>query len=491
MKPMQTTIEETLLHDILEPLKDYLSIDSVYYLPQSELSRNTALLVIKGLEDTLLAYPAPTFQGDRHQFLQQVVEAMAPKNRPLPLTEKEQELIARMNTVPDKKLSTYYQRERSMALIAKTEETLDRVLSQIALPARSDKHNRGFTETAKLDAIKEMLSLENSPYSIIGTSKNCVIYGQEPPQRGEQPILVSSHADIVSQITKVFSEKGEEYYRGTYDNLGTNAAACVLMLNETFPKNVYFAFTADEETGRCHGAKDALSFLADASGVNPLCIALDVTWDGFGEKLYSIENFATSMEPTLTALAQRTDSAHATANFTRVGGYDEGTYYCNKKMQACSICLPCSGSMHSDSGVDIFKATFHGYILSLAAVLHTLTEDKTLIADYVTAKEVLFEQMVAVREKYAKERRGAAHSWALETADEYMDDVLDSILAEIMEIAEDFPPNPGGYADFMEQIFGWYLPNLGIDCEITEQQAYACFCVAHDLEILEEDEFEY
>lgn len=293
----------------------------------------------------------------------------------------------------------------------KIKDTLDSVLEKISLPARSNS-KEGFTTTDKLDAIDKVL--EDSAYEKVYSTKNCVIYGKGTPKKGDKCILVSSHADIVSGITKVSSEYKDRYYHGTYDNLGTNASAVSIMLNDNklINNNVYFAFTAEEETGLCTGAKDAFVFITENSRVNPTCIALDVTDEGYEEnelisieglrgskqmqtmlhdKLVELDGDSSSFGVTKASSKEYTpfEDAYITCDYTE---FDEGLFYGkNLEQDAFSCCLPTDGYMHSNAGLDVKESAFIGYIYSLDTLLQTLTNtlDKSKIPDIKAFKDYL------------------------------------------------------------------------------------------------------
>ncbi len=293
----------------------------------------------------------------------------------------------------------------------KIKDTLDNVLEKISLPARSNS-KEGFTTTDKLDAIDKVL--EDSAYEKVYSTKNCVIYGKGTPKKGDKCILVSSHADIVSGITKVSSEYKDRYYHGTYDNLGTNASAVSIMLNDNklIDNNVYFAFTAEEETGLCTGAKDAFVFITENSRVNPTCIALDVTDEGYEEnelisieglrgskqmqtmlhdKLVELDGDSSSFGVTKASSKEYTpfEDTYITCDYTE---FDEGLFYGkNLEQDAFSCCLPTDGYMHSNAGLDVKESAFIGYIYSLNTLLQSLTNtlDKSKIPDIKAFKDYL------------------------------------------------------------------------------------------------------
>lgn len=267
------------------------------------------------------------------------------------------------------------------------------ILEAIALPARSNKN--GFYETEKLDKIDELVKGANTPYRKIAKTSNMVIYGQSKPVDGEYALLITSHADIVSDIKTPSSSLEDGYFHGTYDNLGTNAACVNLMLNHNMPTNVYFAFTDEEETGRCFGAADALRYVTEKSGVEPICIALDVTDEGYdNDRLFTIEGLHTKSEGfrerllnsikeaegeeqsfEIVKLKKEDDcfmfsDSYVTNSLTV---FDESIFYAKQGCNSCSICLPTEGYMHSDRGLDVKEPVMEGYSLSLAQLIYVIT----------------------------------------------------------------------------------------------------------------------
>lgn len=210
-------------------------------------------------------------------------------------------------------------------------------------------------------------------------------------------VLISSHADIVNNISACNSKLTEEgFYKGTYDNIITNAAALILMLEADLPENIVFAFTGDEETGRCNGAKEAASYLY-RNKKKPICIALDVTFEGFDENdLCSIENASAPKHieqeflNNLVDNFSKAEGEEQTFHFVKLGEshvpskiekkymakssgmYDEGMCYKEEGYSALSFCIPCDGSMHSEAGVYIKQPVFEGYLASLYTIASQL-----------------------------------------------------------------------------------------------------------------------
>lgn len=274
---------------------------------------------------------------------------------------------------------------------------ISEILEKIALPARSNKN--GFKNIEKLEAINELIETEGSPYHLLWKGDNVWIYGQRSPHADEHAVLVSSHADIVPEITKVSSSLDDEgYFHGTYDNLGTNAAAVSLMLNGSLPKNVYFAFTSEEETGKCLGAKWALHYIQMRTKRLPMCVALDVTDEGYkNDRLFTLEAVhgkSNTIRNRIVADILATEGESQSFELVRLkrkdefpgidtkylskytAEFDEGSFYAKQGGNSFSICLPCTGHMHSNSGLYIKEAVMKGYIVSLQSVLFAITKNK-------------------------------------------------------------------------------------------------------------------
>lgn len=289
---------------------------------------------------------------------------------------------------------------------------IQEVLERIAFPARSKK--KGFKVTDKLEAIEALLKEEGSPYNFVHKAPQAWIFGKCEPQKSENPVLVSSHADIVSSITQPFSYyiEEEKYLKGTYDNLGTNAACVNLMLNEELPNDVYFAFTADEETGRCNGAAYALMYVRNKSKTEPTVFALDVTEEGYdNNRLFTVEGLHAKTEEKrremldlfmdtegneqsfeVVRLKEKDDDSFLPESYRAEDTveYDESVFYASKNCNSCSICLPGAGYMHSDSGFYVKKAVMEGYCASLlSCVLAFTTKDRSKIDEIRTKKDSL------------------------------------------------------------------------------------------------------
>ncbi len=284
------------------------------------------------------------------------------------------------------------------------------ILQKCAVICRSDK--TGFTDQTRLDAIREIL--KDSPYQETYTG-HASMWTRAEIDPTKEVILISSHADTVQAIKKPFSELSEDgYYKGTYDNIGTNAAAVIAMLEANLPGNVVFAFTSEEETGRFKGIKSAVATLEEIGVRNPICIALDVTYDGYDNgSLYTIENgskdkeflnrlkdAAFASEPqsqTFTfvrkskkAVPDDLDEKYISSDF---GDCDEAFGYNDMGLRTCSICLPSDGYMHSDSGLTVRQPVFEGYTTSLQCMVYALTNThKELLEAKTIEKQTLSDR---------------------------------------------------------------------------------------------------
>lgn len=302
-----------------------------------------------------------------------------------------------------------------------------KLLEELAIMCRSNKER--FTVTDRIEKIRELLS--NTEYQECVVSENSnfppapfSLWSKKPIQElPEDIILISTHADIVPFITQCSSKLREDgFYSGTYDNIGTNAAVTLLMLEHDMPDNIVFAYTGDEETGNCQGARGVAKLLS-AMGKNLTCIALDVTYEGFWDnRLFSIENCTAPKEVRTEFLSDVAKNALATEEsqsfcFVKAkpkkkyipdeldekyvspstGMYDEAFAYKEEGYKTFSFCLPCNGEMHSNTGVLMKQPVFEGYVLSLASLLYEMTKTHPqLIEAYKIAKDNLIKKATEI-----------------------------------------------------------------------------------------------
>lgn len=313
------------------------------------------------------------------------------------------------------------------------------ILERLAKKCYSNK-TQGFTEVEKLEAVYE--ELKDTEYKEYRDNHySLYVRGGLENLSLEKPLyIVSSHADNVSAITAPFSELTENryYLRGTYDNLGTNAACVIMMKEEQLPENVVFLFTANEENGKCTGLKHAVDTFRKNGYEDIYGIALDVTYEGHNDGLlYSIENAngkdfinticekAMDMEPLMNGQPAQSFSFTMLKDKSKyapdkdilpkgyisseTGWFDEGFAFKDLEIPACSICLPCTGDMHGNSGCIVRQPTYEGYVMSLTSILYELTQThKTLTEAYKTARGTCLEQNASImieEEKYRAKKR--------------------------------------------------------------------------------------
>lgn len=302
------------------------------------------------------------------------------------------------------------------------------VMSSVAKMCRSNK--KGFIDgyTDKLDAIRELLK-DSGYYEILLPGVQIWRKNLSAPI----DVIVSSHADVVGNITKCSSELSEDgYYSGTYDNSGTTAASVIAMLEGNVSDNVVFAFTSEEETGRCLGAKQVLEYARNTNN-EPVCIALDVTYEGYDEGyLYTVENLSSGhkknedvdfLNKVADSMISLETDERQNCIFVRLskhicpttldkkhisndtGWFDEAQAYVNEYAKAFSLCLPCEGNMHSNRGVDVRQPVFEGYVNALECMIYMMSKDVTKEEVIQQKKDELSRlldkslEMVAVEEK--------------------------------------------------------------------------------------------
>lgn len=411
---------EKLVREITELIKKYdTKIREIYYIPEEAIDTLvTPLLVIKDKDNISNCIALNLFEEDRidvHSFYQIMMCIHLGMFSHEPVPEEVLSIISELEEHNQNSIISLRQEEESQQIINNVSTTLNQVLEMIGdKPARSNK--RGFYETDKLDAIEEIISSSDSPYHIVHKSKHCTIYGKTEPRRGMNPVLVSSHSDIVSGITTPYSELENGFYHGTYDNLGTNAAIATLMLNNNaLPKEIYFAFTDEEETGKCYGATECVKLLKGFTGNDPLCVALDVTDEGYFDNCLSsveglsgneqiqnkIKDIMFMVEPEdiqtfCVSKAKQKDNSPFPNNYisAQYTVFDESKHYANLHHNTLSFCLPTCGNMHGNSGLHVKEPVFLGYCLSLEALLKAYCQELTFAEqeNYLRCKEILFSK---------------------------------------------------------------------------------------------------
>lgn len=299
--------------------------------------------------------------------------------------KKEEEIKEKTETYAEK----YY---------TKIDKDHARVLKNLAVMARSNKN--GFTDITRIEALRELL--KDTDYKEIYLETVSFWYKGEL-KKNTPIILYSSHMDTVPNITKCSSTLSNDgYLKGTYDNIGTNGAAAIAMLEGNLPDNCVFAFTSEEETGKCKGAKSIISYLKELGIKDITAITLDVTYEGYDEgNLFTIENAIkmpdfldhltdnlknitpedmdsvkeddmsfTFVRKSKKAVSDKLPKEYISKDF---GWMDESFVYNDLGIKSFSICLPCYGEMHSNSGVKVKQPVFEGYVNTLEQMAYSLT----------------------------------------------------------------------------------------------------------------------
>lgn len=277
-----------------------------------------------------------------------------------------------------------------------------------------------FYDLRRLEVIDKEIRDSDSDYKWICGSNYYRLYGQADLEtlkkeftQGEfsKIVLVSSHADNLQEKSSYYLTTDSEYINGCFDNASTNAVCTYLMKYKykKLPRNVLFAFTADEEKdmeGAEHVSKKLVKNFGEGS-VN--VVVLDVTFgfqkgadftieNDFIFKDHGGENFINRICCVANKMAKESsyswgflytkknedcyiDSStikgymgDGCTIYDDVEGEDETSEYKKKKFSTFSLCLPCSAEdenqMHSDDGFRISLKTICNYTDFLCQILH-------------------------------------------------------------------------------------------------------------------------
>lgn len=396
------------------------------------------------------------------------------------------------------------------------------ILQKLAVPCYST-HEK-FTDDTRIQKIRELL--QDSDYQEIFVDTASIWIKGEI--NSDKPYyVISSHCDLVPQITKPFSVLDNNgYYKGTYDNIGTNAAAVITMLEGNFPDNVIFSFTADEETGHCSGAEETVNFINSLNIKDCTYIALDVTAEGYDkghlatlentpkqnpEFLHSITEAMLATEPEQTITFVRKSKKAIPDNLpihyisSDTGWYDEAFKYHELGItKTCSICLPSYGEMHSNSGLKVRQPCFEGYINTLEGMIYSLTKThEDLIINKKIEKETLFKRSKELLEKEIEENRKKIQSYhATFSSDNFLapytsysnyyedyddeedydlDDVYTDLdLFGISDLANQYDEDELEY--FIEDAMNIVNPDLLEEYKTLRERIIQCFQEQHSLE---------
>ena len=224
------------------------------------------------------------------------------------------------------------------------------ILGKIALPCRDD--GAKFTDTRRLDAIAACVG---EKWRLFVDGNLCRIYAQGDFDPQVPAVVVSSHVDMVA--SRCYADCGDELWKGSFDNLITNAAVVTCMEQTLFRPNVLVAFTGDEEVDS-KGVDEVVQSLRKKGVRIGFAIATDVTGVGWNEgKHFTIENIFPDDGQSVADLLSRwlpfVSDIDTRPIVVVEGEGDEAWQYDEHDLKCCSVCLPCRGDMHSEEGVEV------------------------------------------------------------------------------------------------------------------------------------------
>ncbi len=251
-------------------------------------------------------------------------------------------------------------------------EDVRHILEQITV--RGEDDGEKFTNTARVDAIASCLKESGwEPYHDGDLAKIYVRRDFDDFDLSKPVVVVSSHVDIVAE--RCYAKCDGELWKGSFDNLITNAVIVACMKAKVFGANVMVAFTGDEEADDGFGGADEVAKVLSKKEINLRCVVVtDVTEEGWEEeKAFTIENvmpeddewYRRKMVKHLKEAVADTDSNPCVI---MDGEPDEAWEYDEYNIPCCSVCMPCRGDMHSEEGVEIHSSGIKAYSEALAAV---------------------------------------------------------------------------------------------------------------------------
>lgn len=297
-------------------------------------------------------------------------------------------------------------------------EELFRLLKTIEIPVGTDTSDGKFKDLKRLDEIQKEVENSESKYKCINGKNNYYkLYGQDSLENlsneFDRVTLISSHADNWDWQSEPKFKNLDTTINGIFDNAATNAICVYIMKYIELPRNVLFAFTADEESsseGAIHLAKKMKKNFGEG---NVDVITLDVTYGWCNGADFSIENdfiykkyngeafirkvcdiangsefkwqFIKAANESKSENRSEYISSDDIAGYMGDGlisisqyrsaddGADESADYDENDFSAFSLCLPCSArnstEMHSENGFEISKTGVVNYTEFLGTVL--------------------------------------------------------------------------------------------------------------------------
>ncbi|MBP5542790.1 MAG: hypothetical protein ILM98_01835 [Kiritimatiellae bacterium] len=250
------------------------------------------------------------------------------------------------------------------------------ILGRIAV--RGEDDGKRFTNTARTDAIAECLA--GSAWRLFHDGSLAKIYAHREFDPAKPAVVVSSHIDMVAR--RCYANCEGEVWKGSFDNLITNAVVVACMLGNAFDSNVLVAFTGDEEKDL--GGADEVAETLERRGIKVrFVVVTDVTCEGWDDgKAFTIENILpeedkANQQRVATALREIVSGLDENSCIGPDEYQDEAWEYDEYDLPCCSVCIPCGGDdmsdcdyMHLEEGVEIRRAAIEKYAEALTAVVN-------------------------------------------------------------------------------------------------------------------------
>lgn len=241
------------------------------------------------------------------------------------------------------------------------------IVERIAV--RGEDDGECFTNTARADAIAECL--KDGDWRLYHDGNLAKIYVHRDFEPKKPVVVVSSHVDMVAK--SCYAECLGDIWKGSFDNLITNAVVVACMNTGAFGTDVLVAFTGDEEE-ESGGADEVVEALDEREIAVKFVVVTDVTEEGWHRgKSFTIENVFPEEDEEM----QRRQAATLRGMVTDLdplpcvvveGAADEAWEYDEYGLPCCSVCMPCTGEMHSEEGVEVRASSIAPYAQALAAV---------------------------------------------------------------------------------------------------------------------------
>jgi hypothetical protein len=248
-------------------------------------------------------------------------------------------------------------------------DTVRLILERIAV--RGEDDGEKFTDTARVDAIAECL--KESSWNLYHDGDLAKIYTKCDFDPVKPVVVVSSHVDMVAK--RCYAKCDGELWKGSFDNLISNAVIVACMKENALDGNVMVAFTGDEEADDGFGGADEVAETLSEKGISvKYVVVTDVTEEGWNDqKAFTIENVLpeddkSQQRKMVKALKSAVASVDNAPCIIVDGEPDEAWEYDEYELPCCSVCMPCKGDMHSEEGVEIRSAGLMTYAEALAVV---------------------------------------------------------------------------------------------------------------------------